>query len=151
MDLVRRNLTPAQILTRQSLENAITAVLTSGGSTNAVLHLLAIARESGLPLTIDDFDAMSRRVPTLADLKPGGRFVATDLHRAGGIRLVARRLLEAGLLHARPDRHGQDDWRRGRLASETPGQEVVRPLERPIKPTGGLAILKGNLAPEGPW
>ena len=114
MDLVKANLTPKSIITRKSLENAITAVLTSGGSTNAVLHLLAIARESGLPLTIDDFDAMSRRVPTLADLKPGGRFVATDLHRAGGIRLVARRLLEAGLLHAdqRPPRPSRRPARR---------------------------------------
>ena len=150
MDLVKANLTPKSIITRKSLENAITAVLTSGGSTNAVLHLLAIARESGLPLTIDDFDAMSRRVPTLADLKPGGRFVATDLHRAGGIRLVARRLLEAGLLHAdQPTVTGKTIGEEAASAIETPGQEVVRPLDRPIKSTGGLAILKGNLAPEG--
>ncbi len=150
MDLVKSNLTPKSIITRESLENAITAVLTSGGSTNAVLHLLAIARESGLPLTMDDFDAMSRRVPTLADLKPGGRFVATDLHRAGGIRLVARRLLEAGLLHAnQPTVTGRTIGDEAARAVETPGQEVVRPLDRPIKSTGGLAILKGNLAPEG--
>src|SRR6185503_4591048 len=150
MDLVKANLTPKSIITRKSLENAIAAVLTSGGSTNAVLHLLAIARESGLPLTIDDFDAMSRRVPTLADLKPGGRFVATDLHRAGGIRLVARRLLEAGLLHAdQPTVTGRTIGEEAASAIETPGQEVVRPLDRPIKSTGGLAILKGNLAPEG--
>jgi dihydroxy-acid dehydratase len=150
MALVKANLTPKSIITRRSLENAITAVLTSGGSTNAVLHLLAIARESGLPLTMDDFDAMSRKVPTLADLKPGGRFVATDLHRAGGIRLVARRLLEAGLLHAdQPTVTGKTIGEEAALAVETPGQEVVRPLDRPIKSTGGLAILKGNLAPEG--
>ncbi|MBK5297296.1 MAG: dihydroxy-acid dehydratase [Vicinamibacteria bacterium] len=150
MELVKTNLTPKSIITRKSLENAITAVLTSGGSTNAVLHLLAIARESGLPLTIDDFDAMSRRVPTLADLKPSGRFVATDLHRAGGIRLVARRLLEAGLLHAgQPTVTGRTIGEEAATAVETPGQEVVRPLDRPIKSTGGLAILKGNLAPEG--
>jgi dihydroxy-acid dehydratase len=150
MDLVRANLTPKSIITRKSLENAITAVLTSGGSTNAVLHLLAIARESGLPLTMEDFDAMSRRVPTLADLKPGGRFVATDLHRAGGIRLVAKRLLEAGLLHAnQPTVTGKTIGEEAATAVETPGQEVVRPLDRPIKSTGGLAILKGNLAPEG--
>jgi dihydroxy-acid dehydratase len=150
MDLVKSNLTPKSIITRESLENAITAVLTSGGSTNAVLHLLAIARESGLPLTMDDFDAMSRRVPTLADLKPAGRFVATDLHRAGGIRLVARRLLEAGLLHAnQPTVTGRTIGDEAARAVETPGQEVVRPLDRPIKSTGGLAILKGNLAPEG--
>jgi dihydroxy-acid dehydratase len=150
MDLVRTELTPKAIITRESLENAIAAVLTTGGSTNAVLHLLAIARESGLPLTLDDFDALSRRVPTLADLKPGGRFVATDLHRAGGIRLLAKRLLEAGLLHAdRPTVTGRTIGEEAAQARETAGQEVVRPLDRPIKPTGGLAILKGNLAPEG--
>ncbi len=150
MELVKANLTPKSIITRKSLENAITAVLTSGGSTNAVLHLLAIARESGLPLTMDDFDAMSRKVPTLADLKPGGRFVATDLHRAGGIRLVAKRLLDAGLLHAdQPTVTGKTIGEEAAAAVETPGQEVVRPLDRPIKSTGGLAILKGNLAPEG--
>jgi dihydroxy-acid dehydratase len=150
MALVKSNLTPKSIITRKSLENAITAVLTSGGSTNAVLHLLAIARESGLPLTMDDFDEMSRRVPTLADLKPGGRFVATDLHRAGGIQLVAKRLLEAGLLHEdQPTVTGRTIGQEAALAVETPGQEVVRPLDRPIKSTGGLAVLKGNLAPDG--
>ncbi len=150
MDLVRSNLTPAQILTRQSIENAIAAVVATGGSTNAVLHLLAIARESGIPLTIDDFDRISRQVPLLADLKPGGRFVATDLHRAGGIRLVAQRLLDAGLLHAdQMTVTGKTIGEEARSATETAGQEVVRPLDRPIKPTGGLAILKGNLAPEG--
>jgi dihydroxy-acid dehydratase len=150
MDLLRRNLTPAQILTRQSIENAIAAVVATGGSTNAVLHLLAIARESGIPLTIDDFDRISRQVPLLADLKPGGRFVATDLHRAGGIRLVAQRLLDAGLLHAdQMTVTGKTIGEEARSAKETAGQEVVRPLDRPIKPTGGLAILKGNLAPEG--
>src|SRR6185503_12625331 len=150
MDLVKANLTPKSIITRKSLENAITAVLTSGGSTNAVLHLLAIARESGLPLEMDDFDALSRRVPTLADLKPSGRFVATDLHRAGGIRLVARRLLDAGLLNAGEQTvTGKTIGEEAAAAVERPGQEVIRPLDRPIKPTGGLAILKGNLAPEG--
>ena len=150
MDLLKSSVTPKDIITRESLENAITAVLTSGGSTNAVLHLLAIARESGLPLTIEDFDPMSRKVPTLADLKPGGRFVATDLHRAGGIRLVAQRLLQAGLLHAgQPTVTGKTIGEEAAQAVETPGQEVVRPLDRPIKSTGGLAILKGNLAPEG--
>jgi dihydroxy-acid dehydratase len=150
MDLLRRNLTPAQILTRQSIENAIAAVVATGGSTNAVLHLLAIARESGIPLTIDDFDRISRQVPLLADLKPGGRFVATDLHHAGGIRLVAQRLLDGGLLHAdQMTVTGKTIGEEARTASETKGQEVVRPLNRPIKPTGGLAILKGNLAPEG--
>jgi dihydroxy-acid dehydratase len=150
MDLLRRNLTPAQILTRQSIENAIAAVVATGGSTNAVLHLLAIARESGIALDIDDFDRISRQVPLLADLKPGGRFVATDLHHAGGIRLVAQRLLEAGLLHAdQITVTGKTIGEEARTAQETKGQEVVRPLNRPIKATGGLAILKGNLAPEG--
>ncbi len=150
MDLLHRNLTPSQILTRQSIENAIAAVVATGGSTNAVLHLLAIARESGIPLTIDDFDRISRQVPLLADLKPGGRFVATDLHHAGGIRLVAQRLLDAGLLHAdQMTVTGRTIGEEARSAKETAGQEVVRPLDRPIKPTGGLAILKGNLAPEG--
>jgi dihydroxy-acid dehydratase len=150
VDLVKRNVSVRSILTREALENAVASVLTTGGSTNAVLHLVAIAREAGLPLTIDDFDAMSRRVPTLADLKPGGRFVATDLHRAGGIRLVARRLLDAGLLHRdQITVTGRTIGEEAAEAAETPGQEVVRPLDRPIKPTGGLAILKGNLAPEG--
>ena len=150
MDLLKSGRTPKDIITRESIENAIAAVLTSGGSTNAVLHLLAIARESGIALEIDDFDLMSRRVPTLADLKPGGRFVATDLHRAGGIRLVAQRLQQAGLLHAsQPTVTGRTIGEEAATATETPGQEVVRPLDRPIKATGGLAILKGNLAPEG--
>jgi dihydroxy-acid dehydratase len=150
MNLIRENLTPRDVITRKSIENAIAAVLTTGGSTNAVLHLLAIARESGLPLSIDDFDAMSRRVPTLADLKPGGRFVATDLHRAGGIQLVAKRLLDAGLLNASERTvTGRTIGDEAQQATETTGQQVVRPLDRPIKPTGGLAILKGNLAPEG--
>jgi dihydroxy-acid dehydratase len=150
MDLVKSQLMPSAIITRASLENAIAAVLTTGGSTNAVLHLLAIARESGLPLAMEDFDTLSRKVPTLADLKPGGRFVATDLHRAGGIRLVAKRLLDAGLLHAgQPTVTGRTIGEEAALAQETAGQEVVRPLDRPIKSTGGLAILKGNLAPEG--
>jgi dihydroxy-acid dehydratase len=150
MDLVRQNLTPREILTRKAIENAIAAVLTTGGSTNAVLHLIAIAREVGIPLEMDDFDALSRRVPTLADLKPSGRFVATDLHRAGGIRLVARRLLDAGLLHAdQKTVTGRTIGDEAAEAQETRGQEVVRPLDRPIKPTGGLAVLRGNLAPEG--
>jgi dihydroxy-acid dehydratase len=150
MELLKSGRTPKDIITRESIENAIAAVLTSGGSTNAVLHLLAIARESGIALEIDDFDRMSRKVPTLADLKPGGRFVATDLHRAGGIRLVAQRLQQAGLLHAdQPTVTGRTIGEEASTATETPGQEVVRPIDRPIKATGGLAILKGNLAPDG--
>ena len=150
MDLLKRDLRPRQILTRPALENAIAAVAATGGSTNAVLHLLAIARETGVPLEIDDFDRISGRVPLLADLKPGGRFVANDLHRAGGIPLVARRLLEGGFLRPEPITvTGRTIGEHARDARETPHQEVVRPLSNPIKTTGGLVILKGNLAPEG--
>ncbi|WP_447974325.1 dihydroxy-acid dehydratase [Nitrospira sp. Kam-Ns4a] len=150
MALLERDLRPQQIITRKSLENAIAAVATTGGSTNAVLHLLAVARESGVKLTLDDFDRINRRVPLLADLKPGGRFMAADLYAAGGTTLVAKRLLDAGLLHHdRPTVTGRTISEEAAQAVETPGQEVVRPLTNPIKPTGGLVILKGNLAPEG--
>ena len=150
IDLLRRDLRPRQILTRQGIENGIAAVAATGGSTNAVLHLLAIAREAGVPLEIDDFDRISRRVPLLADLKPGGRFVATDLYRAGGIPLVARRLLEGGHLHADSlTVTGRTIGAHAAEAVETRGQEVVRPLSNPLKTTGGLVVLKGNLAPEG--
>jgi dihydroxy-acid dehydratase len=150
MDLLKRNLRPRQILTRPALENAIAAVAATGGSTNAVLHLLAIARETGVPLDIDDFDRISARVPLLADLKPGGRFVANDLHRAGGIPLVAKRLLEGGFLRPEPITvTGRSIGDHAREAKEAPQQEVVRPISNPIKATGGLVILKGNLAPEG--
>jgi dihydroxy-acid dehydratase len=150
VDQLKRGLRPSGILTRKSFENAIAGVAASGGSTNAVLHLLALAREANVPLTIDDFDAISARTPTLCDLKPGGRFVAADLDRAGGIPLVAKRLLEAKKLH------GSERTPTGRTiaeeavqAIEAAGQEVVRPIDKPLKPTGGLVILKGNLAPEG--
>ena len=150
MELVKQNLRPRQIITRKSLENAIAAVATTGGSTNAVLHLLAIARESGIKLSIDDFDKINRKVPLLADLKPGGRFAAADLYAAGGTTLVAKRLLEAGLLHGnQPTVTGRTIGEEAANARETPGQQVLRPLASPIKPTGGLVILKGNLAPEG--
>jgi len=150
MELVKRDLRPCAILTRQALENAIASVAASGGSTNAVLHLLAIAREAGVELSIDDFDRVSSRTPLLADLKPGGRFVATDLYRAGGIRLLAQRLKQAGILHSEcMTTTCKTIGEEADAAVETPGQEVVRPLDRPIKPTGGLVILKGNLAPEG--
>src|SRR5688500_12964105 len=150
MDLLRRGLRPREILTKDAIENAIASVAATGGSTNAVLHLLAIARETGVSLDIDDFDRISARVPLLADLKPGGHFVATDLHRAGGIPLVARRLLEGGFLHAETITvTGRTIGEHAREASETPNQTVVRPLSNPLKPTGGLVILKGNLAPEG--
>jgi dihydroxy-acid dehydratase len=150
MELVKQDLRPRRIITRKSLENAIAAVATTGGSTNAVLHLLAIARESGIKLSIDDFDKINRKVPLLADLKPGGRFAAADLYAAGGTTLVAKRLLDAGLLHEnQPTVTGRTIGEEASQARETPGQQVLRPLSHPIKPTGGLVILKGNLAPEG--
>lgn len=150
MELLQKNIRPKQIITRKSIENAITAVAASGGSTNAVLHLLAIAREAGIKLSIDDFDRISRKTPLICDLKPGGRFVANDLYRAGGIPLVAKRLLDAKLLHGDAlTVTGKTLAEEASTAKEQPGQEVVRPLNNPIKSTGGLVILKGNLAPEG--
>src|SRR5215467_2325971 len=150
MDLLKQDLRPRQIITRKSLENAVAAVATTGGSTNAVLHLLAIAREAGVRLTIEDFDKINRRVPLLADLKPGGRFAAADLYAAGGTTLVAKRLLDAGILHGnQPTVTGRTIGGEAKEATETPGQQVLRPLSHPIKTTGGLVILKGNLAPEG--
>jgi dihydroxy-acid dehydratase len=150
MDVLKRDLRPKKIITRKSLENAIAAVATTGGSTNAVLHLLAIAREAGVRLSIDDFDKINRKVPLLADLKPGGRFMAADLFAAGGTTLVAKRLLDAGILHAdQPTVSGRTIGEEASEAKETPGQEVLRPLSNPIKKTGGLVILKGNLAPDG--
>ncbi len=150
MDLLKRDLRPRQIITRKSLENAIAAVATTGGSTNAVLHLLAIAREANIKLSIDDFDKINRKVPLLADLKPGGRFTASDLYAAGGTTLVAQRLLDAGILHAgQPTVTGRTIEEEAKDAKETFGQQVLRPLSNPIKQTGGMVILKGNLAPDG--
>jgi dihydroxy-acid dehydratase len=150
MELLRRGVTPRAILTRTAIDNAIAGVVASGGSTNAVLHLLAIAREAGVPLSIDDFNPISDRVPLIADLKPGGRFVAVDLYRAGGIPLLARRLVELGAIDGSATTvTGRTLGEEAGAAVETPGQEVVRPARSPIKPTGGLLILKGNLAPEG--
>jgi len=150
MELLKKDLRPKQIITRKSLENAIAAVATTGGSTNAVLHLLAVAREIGVKLTIDDFDKLNRKVPLLADLKPGGRFTASDLFAAGGTTLVAKRLLDAGILHPnQPTVSGHTIGEEAADAKETAGKQVLRPLSNPIKPTGGLVILKGNLAPEG--
>ncbi|MEO8601529.1 MAG: dihydroxy-acid dehydratase [bacterium] len=150
MQVLGRGQTARSILTRAALENAITAVCASGGSTNAVLHLLAIAHEAGVELDIDDFDRISARTPLICDLKPGGQFVAADLYRAGGVALVARRLLEAGKLHADATTvTGRTIGAEASHATETPGQIVVRPLSDPLKATGGLVILKGNLAPEG--
>jgi dihydroxy-acid dehydratase len=150
MDILDRGLRPSDIITKEALENAIAAIATSGGSTNGVLHLLAVAREAGVELDIDDFDRISERTPLLCDLKPGGRYVATDLYAAGGVPLVAKRLLEAGLLHENAmSVTGRTVGDHAREAVETEGQQVVRPLSDPIKATGGLAILRGNLAPEG--
>jgi dihydroxy-acid dehydratase len=150
MELLKNDLRPRKIITRKALENAIAAVATTGGSTNAVLHLLAVAREADVRLTIDDFDKINRKVPLLVDLKPGGRFTAADLFLAGGTTLVAKRLLDKGLLHAdQPTVTGRTIGEEARQAQETPNQQVVRPLSNPIKPTGGMVILKGNLAPEG--
>src|SRR5579863_6361200 len=150
VDVLRRGLRPSQLINRRGLENAITAIAASGGSTNGVLHLLALAREAGVELEIDDFDTISERTPLLCDLKPGGRFVAVDLHAAGGVALLASRLADAGLLHEdAPTVTGQTIGEIAAGAREAPGQEVIRPLANPIKATGGLAILRGNLAPEG--
>jgi dihydroxy-acid dehydratase len=150
MDLLRRGVTPRDILTRQAFENAIAGVAASGGSTNAVLHLLAMAREASVPLSIDDFDTVSRRTPLLADLKPGGRYVAVDLDRAGGVTLLVQRLVTAGLVDGQQmTPSGRTIGEEASAAVETLGQDVVRPLSNPLKPNGGLVILKGNLAPEG--
>ena len=150
MDLLERDVRPSDIITRDALENAIALVAATGGSTNAVLHLLAVAREMGVELAIDDFDRISSRTPLLADLKPSGRFVAVDLYRAGGVALIAQRLAEGGFLHEDAMTvTGRTIGEEAADAREEEGQEVVRPLDRPIKATGGLAILRGNLAPDG--
>jgi dihydroxy-acid dehydratase len=148
--LLQKNLTPSKFITKAAIENAIAAVAATGGSTNAVLHLLAIAREVGVSLSIDDFDRISSATPSLADLKPGGRYVATDLYAAGGTPLVAKRMLDAGLLEGRClTVTGRTLAEESTTAKETPGQDVVRAKNNPLKPTGGLVILKGNLSPEG--
>lgn len=150
LNLIRKNIRPSDIITRHSLENAITSVATTGGSTNAVLHLLAVAREMGIRLSIDDFDRISGKTPLLGDLKPGGKFVATDLYEAGGVRLVAQRLLDAKLLHADAlTVTGRTIGQEAKEAQEKRGQWVIRTLRNPLNPTGGIVILKGNLAPEG--
>ncbi len=150
MDVLRRGLRPSQVITKPALENAIAAGATSGGSTNIVLHLLAVAREMGVPLSIDEFDPISDATPLLCDLQPGGQYVATDLYEAGGVPLVMRRLQEAGVLRADAITvTGRTIGEHAELASETPGQQVVRALDDPLKPTGGFAILHGNVAPDG--
>jgi dihydroxy-acid dehydratase len=150
MDAVRANRRPSQIITRKSLENTIASVAASGGSTNAVLHLIAIAREIGIDLSIDDFDAISKKTPFICDLTPAGKYMASHFQAAGGSRLLAKRLIDAG--HADGSTltvSGRTLAEEASLAKETPGQVVIKTFEQPIKPTGGLVILKGNLAPEG--
>jgi dihydroxy-acid dehydratase len=150
LEAVRRDLRPRQIATRAAFVNAIASVAATGGSTNAVLHLLAMAREAGVPLEIDDFDRISRRTPLLVDLKPSGKYVAVDVDKAGGIPVIAQRLVEGGL--ADPTAitiTGRTFGEEAAEARETPGQQVIHPLSNPIKPTGGLMILRGSLAPDG--
>jgi dihydroxy-acid dehydratase len=150
MALVRDEVRPRDIMTGAAFDNAIASVATTGGSTNAVLHLMAIAHEAGVELSLNDFDRISAKVPLLADLKPSGRFVATDLYAAGGTALVAKRLIETGVLAPdTPTVTGKTLGEEAAGAVETAGQQVVRPATQPIKPTGGLVILHGNLAPEG--
>ena len=150
MTLVRHDVRPSSIVTREALENAIASVAATGGSTNAVLHLLAIAHEFGVPLELDDFGRIAERTPIVADMQPGGRFTAADMHEAGGVALVMRELLKRDLLHG--DCRTVDGRTIAQIAAaavETPGQEVVVPIERPLKPVGGLTILRGSLAPDG--
>ncbi|HUY80386.1 MAG TPA: dihydroxy-acid dehydratase [Acidobacteriaceae bacterium] len=150
MQLAKKGIKPSQLITAKSLENAIASVAASGGSTNAVLHFLAIANEMDLPLTIDDFDRISRQTPLLCDLKPGGRYVAADYHAAGGSRLLAKRLIDAGLMDGSGlNATGRTLAEEAAEAKETPGQDVIHAVDKAIKPSGGLVILKGNLAPEG--
>jgi len=150
MDVLRRGQRPNDVITKPAFENAIAAAATSGGSTNVVLHLLAVAHEMGVPLGIDEFEAVSERTPLLCDLQPGGQYVATELYEAGGVPLVLARLKEAGLLNAdAPTVTGRTIGEHADEAVETDGQPVVRPLSDPIKPTGGFAILRGNIAPDG--
>ncbi|MGC2330416.1 MAG: dihydroxy-acid dehydratase, partial [Candidatus Acidiferrales bacterium] len=149
MELLAKDIRPKQIITPAALRNAITSVLATGGSTNGVLHLLAIARDAGVPLTIDEFDRLSKKTPVLADLKPAGRFTAPDMAAAGGMGLLGKRLQEAGLIEDSFTVSGKNLFEEIRDARETPGQEVIRPLANPVKKEGGIAILRGSLAPEG--
>ncbi len=150
MDVLARGQRPSEVIVKPALENAIAAVATSGGSTNAVLHLLAVAREMGVPLQLDEFEAISERTPLLCDLQPGGQYVATELYEAGGVPLVLARLAEAGILNSDAQTvTGRTIGEHAAEARESDGQQVVRPLSNPIKPTGGFAILRGNVAPDG--
>ena len=150
MDLLHRGLTPGDILTREAFENAIAAGAATGGSTNLVLHLLALAREAGVPLDMEDFDRVSERTPIIADLKPGGRYTAVDLDKAGGTKLLGRRMVEAGLVDgSQLTPTGKTIAEEVEGAEEAPGQDVILKVDEPLKETGGLVILKGNLAPDG--
>jgi dihydroxy-acid dehydratase len=150
VDAVRNDLRPRSICTRKAFENAIAGVAATGGSTNAVLHLLAMAREAGVDLALEDFQTISNRTPIYVDLKPGGKFVAVDVDKAGGIPVIAKRLVDGSLVDGtQPTITGKTFAEEAGLAHETPGQEVIHPLDKPIKPYGGIAILRGNLAPEG--
>ena len=150
MELLRKGVTPRSLLTRKAFLNGIAGAMATGGSTNVVLHLLAVAKEAGVRLTLDDFDRVSRKTPVLADLKPAGRFTAPEMYQAGGMAVIAKRLLDAGLLYeTEATVTGRTIGEEARAARETPGQEVIRPLARPLKPSGGMVILRGNLAPEG--
>ncbi|MHB1700543.1 MAG: dihydroxy-acid dehydratase [Acidobacteriaceae bacterium] len=149
MDLARHGLTPRKIVTRKSIDNAIAAVAASGGSTNAVLHLIAIAHEFDIPLEMADFDRISEQTPFICDLSPGGKYAAKDYQDAGGSRLLAKRLMERGQLHDHITVSGKTLHEEAMLATETPGQAVILNWEKPLKPTGGLVILRGNLAPDG--
>jgi dihydroxy-acid dehydratase len=150
MDLLRKGVTPRSIITKKALHNAIAGVMATGGSTNAVLHLLAVAREAGVRLSIDEFDRISRKTPLLADMKPWGAYTAPEMYEAGGMALVAKRLLDAELLHAdEMTVTGRTIGDEARAARETPGQKVIRQLSNPIAPHGGIVILRGNLAPDG--
>lgn len=149
MDIYKQGLKPSQIITRKALENAIASVMATGGSTNAVLHLLAIAREANVPLTLDEFDAISRKTPTVVDLKPGGKFVAPDMEAAGGMRLLAKRLMDSGHLRDALTVTGRNLFEEAAEAVETPGQHVIRAVDNPVKATGGIVILRGSLSPDG--
>jgi dihydroxy-acid dehydratase len=149
MELLTKDIRPSHIITRSALDNAITSVAATGGSTNGILHLLAVAHEAGVPLALDDFDTIAARTPILADLKPGGRFMAPDMDRAGGMRLLAKRLFDAGLLQDQPTVSGRTLSEEAAEAIETEGQEVIRSSSEPLKASGGFAVLRGSLAPEG--
>jgi dihydroxy-acid dehydratase len=150
MNCVRKNILPRDIVTRKAIENAIAGVAASGGSTNAVLHLLAMAREAEVELNIQDFQTISERTPIFVDLKPGGQYVAVDVDNAGGIPVIAQRLVEGGYVDLSAlTCTGKTFGEEAAKAVETPGQKVIRPLGNPLKPTGGLAILRGSLAPDG--